>query len=381
MSFGGRGVGRRVTSFTAPKSFRSRRFRRRRFRARKLRFRRRRFVRNKRLTYKNIVSTLQPWVRGTADYGQEHNVPAVTSLGVRPCVYFTCELADGAASVDTVQTIGCMVYRHIAAIFNSAWKDTVTNSFLPNATNVAAVVRTNPKCRLYVRAKQISTIRNQTNEPVVIKAYYLKARGNVPCLNQNADYINLYQYITNGFVNNTGGPDNLPSNSEFFHDCSKSPYDSFDLCSAFKIYKVKSKTIHQGGMAKFGVRTRTHMYKPMDIFYSGGSNSASSWQSTQGGQKYNWVKGTKFILFRLEASPAGWGGTQATYSKIIQMTTPTVIMETQFVYKHKFMNLIPAPHFLLENSGIEQHIVSGTPVAPAIMADDDYKAGVETEAP
>lgn len=325
------------------------------------------------------MSTVQPVVRVTASYGQEHNVPSVNAsgLGVKPCKYFTTEVYSATDTFDNVTTVPLYSYRHIAAMLNTAWKDTLTSSFNLAGSNVVMGVHTNPRCRLYASGVVKHLIRNQTNESVVLRAYYCKARGNVPSLNLNANYLNIYQWLSNGFCNSIGGSANTPLTSAYMSDSTKSPFDSHDFCRDFKIYKVKSTTIQKGAMHRVVLRSKTRMFKPLDHFYVGGTNTGGSFVDSINMRKFAYARGTKFILFRLEAAPAGWGATQSTVGKQIQCTTPTVIMETEFLYRYKFLNLIPTPYVLLENTGIAENGLT----APSIMQDDEWKAGVEAEAP
>lgn len=360
---------RTLTSKSKRRNFR-RRFTRRRPGTRRSRS-------GRKISPRAIINALQPWQAFTAEYGQEHNVPAVSATGVRPCVYFTPEFYVSNASIDSVPTVCLYDYTHIGTVANIVWKNTVTNSFgvVPTSTTLA----TSSKMRILIRGHQVSTIRNQTNEPVVIECWVLKPRGNTPTFNTGAGFSNLYQKLSFGFANNSLDAGNTNASVNItMKDSNYHPYNSWDLCRDFIIKPLKSRVLSPTQMAVYKLKGKSMLFRPADVWSLSGSSSNSNWDSPQSTRRFEILKQQRYLLFRLRGNPAGFGGAaQSTYAKLIQMTTPTVIMDTRFKYEAKAIHQMPTPSTFITHSGI----TTNGAVPPAIVVPDGDVIGAESEAP
>lgn len=363
---------------------RARRFRRRaqRFRRRIQRRRsgRRHHSRKGQVTFSKVVQALEPWQTYVAEYGQESTCPGVTAgFSSKPCAYFSVELYDNTVSRDTVTTIALNDYRHMASVANQLWKATLTSSFTGSVAN-STTFATASKSKIIVKGLQMSTIRNQSTEPVVIKAWFLKPRHNIPLTNLNASTVpSIYRYLANGFANNSLDPSHInPSNNITMFDANYTPYNSFDVCRHFKIRQVKPRTVDPGRMTVYKIRSRSHTFRPVDYWGTFGSSTASGFGSSTGQQVFAMMKSARLFLWRIEGNPAGFGAVQGTYTGLIQETTPTVVVDTQFRYSAKWLWQPQQPSGLIEKVGIVD--VAGAGHNPAIIVEGGDVIGEEKDA-
>lgn len=307
----------------------------------------------------------------TAEYGQEHTVSLFSNF--QTCIYFTTERYAASNSSSVVQTIGLFDNWHLASI---------ADVVMPNFPAVGATAATanyitmfnlpNLRQKIMVKGACRYTLRNQCTEPVKITAYYIKPRFNVKLIPTSG--ANLYYFLGVGFANNGLDPANANPSNAYMINNKFTPFDSFDFCKNFKIYKTKKLSIDPGRMAYQEIKGQI-LYRPADfVQLLGTANPTQRWNL--GPYTYDVNRLTRFCLFQLEGQPAGFGSAQANYSKNIQMTTPTVIMDTKFNYRVNLVQHVPTVHSNIENLGIAPN---GS-TAPAIVVEGGDAVGVESDA-
>lgn len=357
--------------------FRSRKGRGRSFRRRFKGRRRRRFGRRRprNSNTAKVINALQPWQTYTAEYGQEHTVQASGSDS--SCFYFTCELTDTAAGTtkNNVTTIELLDYRHLGTMFIDGWLGTVANSF-NGPVGVSANNYTSNKSKMLVKGWQLSRIRNQSNEPVRITCYWLRPRHDINLNVGSSGVANLYTTMANGFIaNGINVANQTPSTNAGMTEARYSPFNSFDLCRDFKIYRVQKKVLNPSDMTTFSLKSKPVIMRPMDLWQHTGTSTAN-WDADPTKRKYDFHRRCRVLLFRVDSNPAGWGAAQANYTKNIQQTTPTVLMDTLFRYECKMVHIPPTPTAIIESAGI----ANNAGVGPAIIVPDGDVVGVEADA-
>lgn len=357
----------RKTRYSRKKSFRTRRFGRRRFKRTSRLTRRRRFD-------AKVIKALSNDQVFTAEYAGETTVPANAGIGVGVlCTYVMTEVYDNAVTVDNVHTVELFDYRHLGKISDFLWVGSLTNSMLAagaNGTNSLSSFRS----KYIVRGVARYQLRNQSTEPVRISAFYCRPRH--PLMLSNAvPNPNIYQWMSLGFANNGLDVGNiLPSNNHTMHTARFSPFQSYDFCRDFKIMKTKQLRIDPGQSRVCYLKRRWKTIRPSDLWYVNSSSVGASWFGAT--QKYSYHGKEMFILFKIEAAPAGWGSAQATYAKKLATTTPTVILETTFKYHARIVPHRYEQHNDLEITGFDLNGVT----APAIVVPDGDVVGVEADA-
>lgn len=342
------------------RSFRRRRvYRRRRYFGR----RHRRFLRKSRHHRKNkgrvteraVINALQPWQTFTAEYGQFFQVPGVVVGSSRkPSLYQTVELYNSGNTYtqDNITTIELYDYRHLASMFNQVWKNTLTRSF-DVAASASTQYDTSARAKLLIKGYQMSQIRNQTVEPALIRAYVLKPRHHIPPLSSGQGTTqNIYAYLAAGFANNGLDSGNyLPSTNSAMITANFTPFMSYDVCKHFIIKPLKPRRLEGGAMTTYKIKGKRMLVAPMDIWYTSGTQTATLWDALNT-RIYSFIKGSRILLLKIEGNPAGIGGHQANYSKVIQETQPTFAMDTIFRYEAKFVHKPRTPDGIIENAGI-----------------------------
>lgn len=367
--------------YSLPKSrrriFRGRTSRRRKFRGRRrFRSRRRRFGRrSKNSITAKVINALQPWQTYSAEYGQEHTVQASGSDA--SCFYFTCELSDTSAGTtkNNVTTLELDDYRHLGPMFIQGWLGSVANSF-NNAVGASTNNYTSNKSKMLVKGYQMSRIRNQSNEPVRITCYYLRPRHDINYNVGSAGITNLYNIMVSGFLANGLDPGNTTASTNSNMTRARfSPFQSYDLCRDFKITRVQTRLLNPSDTTTFINKRKAHMLRPMDLWQHTGTTTAN-WDTAPGQRKYDYHRNCRVMLFRVDSNPAGWGAAQTNYTKNIQQTTPTVIMDTIFKYECKMVHIPPTPSAMLETAGIAFNASN----APSIIVPDGDVVGPEVDA-
>lgn len=386
------GFKRRRVSFRSRRPFyissvkHSRRPRVSRFRKNSRRSRFRRFSRmrryGKRRSFgRRVVNSLAPPKTFVTEYGQEHTVPAATASDGQQCVYFTVEAYNNTATVDNVQTIELMHQVHLMRIADYYRNGNLSTGSYFNAAALGGGYILDPRFKYLLKSGvQISRLRNQSNEPVSITAYFCRPRGNMT-EGINSGVQNLYAFLASGFANSGLDSAHLTASTNIYmHKSRYSPFRSFDFARSFKITSVKKLLIHPGMMRSVKLRVRSQMVRPIDwVLASGTAVPASgSWTDLQ--PKFNYFKQQRFVLFKLTSQPAGFGATQATYSKLIQTTTPTVLLSTYYKYVTKavpYWNSNPVD--LFDPVGYTTSGAAGH--NPGIIVPDGDVVGEEKEAP
>lgn len=358
-------IGRKRRGFVRRRTFK-RRFTRR--------FGRRRF-RKGGVTARKVINALAPWQSFMAHYGQQNDVPptsaatgtlATTSGDSRKvCKYYTVELYDptsggGAITSDTVTTVGLNDYRHLGVICNSVWKGQVqlgTNAPVGNSTQYD----TNIRSKILIKGYQLSQVRNVCNEPVIVKTWVVRPRRDVPLQAIGlTGWQNLYQYLSNGFAANGLDPTHIvPTTNATMFDADYTPYQSYIFCRFFKIRRLKPRTVSPGRMVQYKLKSKTQEFKPIDLWYTSGDTTQTSWDGTTAQRVWDMHRKMKFILFRIESSPETFGAAQARYTKLIQETQPRVLTETTFRYEAKFLHEPRATMRTIERTGMIDPTLAG----------------------
>lgn len=342
------------------------------------RFRRRRGVGPRGHFAQRVVSALTPPRTFVTEYGQEHTVPAQPGVpgDGEQCTYFMCEAYNVAATVDTVNTIELMDWSHMMRIADWYRSGPIHNYF--NSASAGGVSVLDQKFKFLLKAGvQTSTVRNQSTEPVLVTAFYCRPRGN-QLYSIGSNDVNVYSYLATGFANNGLDPGNvLPSTNANMHRSRYTPFRSWDFARSFKITRVSKMIIHPGQMKKYKLSVKQQFVRPLDWVTPDGNDAAKgSWVDFL--KKFQHFRCQRFILFKISSSPAGFGAVQATYSKRIQTTTPTVVMSTHFRYVTESVPFLEAaPTDLFNPVGF----VDSTTAAhnPAIVVPDGDVVGEEKD--
>lgn len=309
-----------------------------------------------------------------AEYGAEHSVPVTTGV-VRPCVYFAVERYNAASTYGTVSTVELFDWNHVMTIADRfRFVDANLSSTAPAA---GANGINDLKQRISISGKMISWLRNQSTETCFITAYYCRPRGKISWATNVTGTHNPYQYLSAGFANNgldsgvVGVANVTMTNANF------TPFQSFDFTHNFKVYKVKKVSLAPSEQKAFVVSCKSRVIRPIDWVEFAGTTNSTSWLGSA--QKYDYQSPQKFILYKIEARPAGYGAVQGTYSKQIQMTSPTIVIDTTFKYFAKDVPQTLSTSGTIETLGIIDPTTAGH--APAIIVPDGDVVGVESEAP
>jgi len=326
---------------------------------------------------KKVVNALAEWRTFTAEYGQEHTVSRLTDA--KSCFYFTVERYAQLNTKDDVPTIELYDWNHVMNIADFLRVNTGLFNFPITAAFGNNVVGADLRLKYLLKGKQISTIRNQSTEAVNITAYYCRPRAQHVNFGDTATggvEHNTYKFLAQGFANNGIDPGlPLPSLNEGMLDGNYSPFESFDFTHNFKVVKVRKVHIVPSSEKTFVLSSSSKLLRPLDYINNAGTTSGfANWSSSR--RKYTMLRPAQFLLFKVTTRPAGWGAVQAGYSKQIQQTSPTIIMDTTFRYKAKIVPSYPSTNSVIEQVGIA---INGA-TAPAIIVADGDAVGTEMDA-
>lgn len=306
-------------------------------------------------------------------YGQELTVSGASFV---PAVgYMTTEAFDpsGVINKDTCQTRVLLDVVHIPAIADALWKNTPGAS----ANIIGTTNQANPtesiKAKYLVSAKATYRIRNQSNEPVWITAYFCKCRKDYRYV-EGAAVNNIYGLLSRGFATNGKDSGNVTAdNNAGMTDQDYTPFQSNVFCEMAKILRKKRFKITPGAQHFEILKMKEKWINMMDYAALEGTTAPTlTW--VQWTRKYDFSKHARFILFRVESNPAGLGTAQPNYSKQISHTTPTVIMDTQFVYSARMANTKGTGMIDLEFDGYTAPGTGSTIIsynAPALTTEQD----------
>jgi hypothetical protein len=309
-----------------------------------------------------------------AVYQQEHTVPALTT-GLVPAVYFACEQYDGVATMDTVRTVELFDVKHMGTLFDLSQIGKASEAQTGAVSDSTAIFSSNRQ-KLWVNGKMTQVLRNQSTEPIVLTAYYCRPRQNLN-FSDATTTTTVYQWLSYGFANNGLGAGTVtPAGNPYMFAQEYSPFQSLDFVRDFKITRVKKVRIQPGQFKSLMIRNkRGFVTHPNHLFVASGTTDQTSWNSEA--PKYQFIKQSRFILYKLHSNIGGYGGTeQLTYSKLTQTTTPTVIMRTNFLYKFRAQYERFSPAATIEFAGIATHGAT----KPAIVIPDAAAVGVVSNA-
>lgn len=196
---------------------------------------------------------------------------------------------------------------------------------------------------------------NQSNGHANIVAYYCRVRENILSSGQN--YFNIINLLDAGFKENAVS-DGLVRDEI-------TPFQSLKFCGFIKISKVKKFVMSPGEELSLSLKTFKVRTIVMQKFFN--ANGTTTWKATA--PDYQWIKGNKFILFKLTGQPADnavGGGFTFTAPKIDMSTT------TRMVYKWVQDDV----ENILEANAVG--ITAG--VAPTIMTEETDTVATDTAA-
>lgn len=324
------------------------------------------------------MNAVVPWQKWRATFGSEHQVVDQAGTGLPNCLYFTTVRNQAAVTVSTYLDIPWGNWFHLQTIFDILWPNyLVTGSTV--ASNNLGWTTTSNKDRVWLKGSAKYTLRGQSNETEFITAYYCKPRHNI-----SADITgvsnNVLNFLGMGFASNGLDPATTNATNAMLVNDQFSPFESFAFCKNFQIFKVKRLRISPGEQQTLFLKGRSAMLQPYDIWnqpaFAGGTTTYSSLT-----RRYNYMKHERFILFKLSGRPAGYGDqapNTGNYAKGITRTTPTCVLQTEFRFAAKTIrNVSTAYQNLTSQVGI---FAPAGAINPQIMRDDDFKAGVESDA-
>lgn len=156
-----------------------------------------------------------------------------------------------------------------------------------------------------------------------LTAYFCRARRDVP---DTLNYFSPVQIMEDGWADNNYS---VGSRGVLgFDELNLDPFKSFKFCHYFNIYKVKKLKLQGGESGKLAVKCKSRVLNMADAFTKSGGDQAT-WSAYS--KLWSHVKGSKFILFRVE----GEIGNQETTKTNITATAPRVNFITSYNYTYK----------------------------------------------
>lgn len=326
----------------------------------------------RKITARAITEATQNWKNVTFTYGQGH-----TSIGAAApgggCKWFTTELYNGTVedrSKRVTRVLGDM--EHILQIADLVW---------PQTPKVAAtsdpVFITDYMSRYLLKGKVMYTLRNQANETEHLEMYTCVVRKDFNFDRvRTGDLNNVKNNIYDIFGLGLGirGQNPLAPNA----DNPSLQYASTDIwmspmfCHWFKVVKRKRFSIKPGEEKRCSLALRTRTICPGDLTSLLYEETPTLWINKT--RQFNYVKGTRFNIFKLKARIAGFTGQTASLDpEGITYTTPTIIMESQYKYKAKFAYQQANTDYITQAFGTFSSTAN-------VMTDSDFVAGNETSA-
>lgn len=275
--------------------------------------------------------------------------------------YFTTELYNAiSTSKSSVVTVPLFHLSNVVTLLSTMWAGNAERQTY--GLNVPMVMNRNTTVHIKGQARYV--LRNMSNEPITLRAYYVKARNNVPIYNGNGS---IYNLLGEGF----GDKANLgtvTASNLFMTNWMFTPFDSTTFTRYFKITRVRKFKLKETQSKELYIKKSTTI-KPASLFNIE-SLAPAGWNTQP--LEWDYIKAARFILFRMEGNPAIPTG-QTTYQTQISTTTPCIAMETIMTYQSQLI-FVPG-----QASGNGQS--AGFSASEGqIMADDDYKVKTEVNA-
>lgn len=164
-------------------------------------------------------------------------------------------------------------------------------------------------------------IHNRSNFDCDIQAFYCIVRRDVP--NQSS-HNNAVQVLQDGLFNT--GISSMPAT---LNRAELTPYDSPGFTAVFKILRVRKRHLIPGGSTTFNVSSKGRMISTARLI---APTSASDTYTTSP-QVISWIRGSKFILFKLStqlARDAGSSGALTSAHGGVDMVTMKKVMFKYF---------------------------------------------------
>lgn len=281
----------------------------------------------------NLQFVQAPSRIATWEFGQAVEVP--NTLNALESRYFVTEAGDTAHDpAYTADTIPTRPLGNPTELLNlcqyafTTYPDIADTSINPSPAGVFDAIQGT----LWWKGKDIYTIRNQTNESVTIQAYYCHVRKD---WNQNdGQRQNVYRLLGRGFAERGLDSANAGAFNRAMFLSGQNPFASPLFCRVVKIVKSERFSIAPGKVKHKSIRTKWRTFHPIDLVTL--STSAFQWASLT--PRYDFIKGEKFILFKLFSGIGMPTGQPATnWDRNIGQTDPLVIMATNRRYYFKHM--------------------------------------------
>jgi len=298
------------------------------------------------------------------EFGQQHTIP--NDVGGFESRYFTAEETDTALETeDEALTRPLRNIHDIVLLTNYAFN----SQFDPTAIGTTpAITRDFLQGHLWVKGMDTYTIRNQADEDIFIKAYVCHVRKDYKEL--GASNQNVYALLGKGFQERGYDPSNGAAYNGGLTRPAITPYDSSTFTRVIKIKRSFNIRLKPAQMRRVRLVTGWKAYRPLDYSHFPG-NTGTSWAG--GTLRFDYIKGERFILFKLFANPGAVTG-QTTFFHNIGQTNPGIIMHTARNYKYKHLPILSVSNMV---HGVPHGIVTG---ATVIMRDEDFKEGPATVA-
>lgn len=308
----------------------------------------------------------------TFTYGQGHTTVGYTTDG-GGCKYFTTEVWTGTESNRSNRlTRPLMGVEHLVRIADNIWP--ISPPLVSTGTPGAQGRNDNYYSKFLLRGTCLYTLRNQSNETENITAYWCTVRQNQNFVRNesSADANNIYDALGMGFAQKGIYSAAATADNPGLQTKVYTPFDSPVFVKLFKITRMKAIIIKPGEEKRIALKSRTQTVCPAAMTSLVFQSPQQTWGEKS--LQYTYRKGSKFLLFKLNARIAGFSGQPENLDpKAITYTTPSVILETVFRYQSKFVWQPQVTHISLTNTGTSNQVSD-------IMKDEDMKAGPEAEA-
>lgn len=146
----------------------------------------------------------------------------------------------------------------------------------------------------FIVTKAIMTHRmnNVTNVPCFVDMYYCICRKELPNLASNIIFTSV---LSEGFAAN--GHPTVALTTDPMQKDELTPFQSTTFCEYFKIYKVRKMTLMPGRTRTVSISSRKPKWFNMSNYLNQTSQTETYLTTTR---TVSWVRGSKFILFKLK---------------------------------------------------------------------------------
>jgi len=300
-----------------------------------------------------------------ATYGQQQSVGIASALP--GCIYIITERRDATKTKDDISNVTLSNMDHLAVISDVLMKSSPGGMQTAPGSNETSSYYTDVTMKLVVQPSVRYVVRNQSTDLMNVTVYYCRARQDSNVFNfkdgttNASNIVNLYTVLARGFAQNAiDGSFLTPILNDGMIMKWYSPFQSLLFTQLFKIYKAKRVQLGPGRILNCRIAPKPFIFRPHKYFELRGDTGVNSFASAK--QAYNFTKHEHFCLFKIDSSPAGYGTSQAGYSKVISGTSPTAILESWFHYKTSFLRAEKTPFGVIETLGFSAQAATGNTI-------------------